>query len=189
MLAADSFRAVAARCGERQGETAGDPVGHGRARDQVRAGAGAARSDAIAGWRPAFVMNGAASIHDFEIGIAGPTSEDVEAVLPDGRFGAAEETGREMNAGDLGGRPRRDRHGRGAGPAVWRCWPRSRALRCSLSSGVSEARSRDGARGDRDGHAAHASGSRRRGDRSGHASRFPAVLRRWCAGWMTEAFM
>src|SRR5579862_9382843 len=44
-----------------------------------------------------FVMNGAASIHDFEIAIAGQTSEDVEAVLPDGRFGAAEETGREMN--------------------------------------------------------------------------------------------
>jgi len=49
------------------------------------------------GWVTAFVMNGAASIHDFEIGIAGQTSEDVEAVLPDGRFGASEETGREMN--------------------------------------------------------------------------------------------
>jgi hypothetical protein len=49
------------------------------------------------GWITAFVMNGAASIHDFEIGLAGQTSEDVEAVLPDGRFGAAEETGREMN--------------------------------------------------------------------------------------------
>lgn len=49
------------------------------------------------GYVSAFVMNGAASIHDFEIGIAGQTSEDVEAVLPDGRFGAAEETGREMN--------------------------------------------------------------------------------------------
>lgn len=49
------------------------------------------------GFITGFVMNGAASIHDFEIGIAGHTSEDVEAVLPDGRFGAAEETGREMN--------------------------------------------------------------------------------------------
>ena len=42
-------------------------------------------------------MNGSASIHDFEIALAGHTSEDVEAVLPDGRFGAAEETGREWN--------------------------------------------------------------------------------------------
>ena len=50
------------------------------------------------GYATAFAMNGAAAIHDFEIALAGHTSEDVEAVLPDGRFGAAEETGREMNA-------------------------------------------------------------------------------------------
>jgi hypothetical protein len=49
------------------------------------------------GWITGLVMNGAASIHDFEMAIAGQTSEDVESVLPDGRFGAAEETGREMN--------------------------------------------------------------------------------------------
>src|ERR1700759_2301514 len=46
----------------------------------------------------AFELSGASAIHDFEIAIAGQTSEDVEAVLPDGRFGAAEETGREMNS-------------------------------------------------------------------------------------------
>lgn len=49
------------------------------------------------GFVQAFVMNGSTAIHDFEIAIAGCTSEDVEAVLPDGRFGSAEETGREMN--------------------------------------------------------------------------------------------
>jgi hypothetical protein len=49
------------------------------------------------GYVTALALNGAASIHDFELGIAGATSEDVEAVLPDGSFGAAEETGREMN--------------------------------------------------------------------------------------------
>ena len=44
-------------------------------------------------------MNGSAAIHDFEIALAGQNAvEDVEAVLPDGRFGAAEETGREWNA-------------------------------------------------------------------------------------------
>src|SRR5260370_9882880 len=48
------------------------------------------------GYVTAFVMNGAASIHDFEMAIAGSTSEDVETVLPDGRFGSAEGTGREM---------------------------------------------------------------------------------------------
>jgi hypothetical protein len=49
------------------------------------------------GFATAFASNGSASIHDFEIAIAGCTSEDVEAVLPDGRFGTAEETGRGMN--------------------------------------------------------------------------------------------
>lgn len=49
------------------------------------------------GYATTFALNGSASIHDFEIALAGHTSEDVEAVLPDGRFGAAEETGREMN--------------------------------------------------------------------------------------------
>ena len=49
------------------------------------------------GYVTGFALNGSAAIHDFEIALAGHTSEDVEAVLPDGRFGAAEETGREMN--------------------------------------------------------------------------------------------
>jgi hypothetical protein len=49
------------------------------------------------GYATAFAMNGAASIHDFEIALAGWTSEDVESVLPDGRFGSAGETGQEMN--------------------------------------------------------------------------------------------
>ena len=49
------------------------------------------------GYATGFALNGSASIHDFEIALAGHTSEDVEAALPDGRFGSAEETGREMN--------------------------------------------------------------------------------------------
>jgi hypothetical protein len=68
------------------------------------------------GWVTGFVMNGAASIHDFEIAIAGQTSEDVEAVLPDGRFGAAEETGREMNEAIVEG----FRDGIGIGEALGR---------------------------------------------------------------------
>lgn len=55
------------------------------------------------GYAGAFAMNGATAIHDFEIAIAGHTSEDVEAVLPDGSFGAAEETGRGINVALEGG--------------------------------------------------------------------------------------
>ena len=68
------------------------------------------------GFATAFAMNGAAAIHDFEIALAGHTSEDVEAVLPDGSFGAAEETGREMNHAIAEG----DRDGLGIGEALGR---------------------------------------------------------------------
>ena len=68
------------------------------------------------GYATVFALNGAAAIHDFEIALAGHTSEDVEAVLPDGRFGAAEETGREMNRAIAEG----DREGLGMGEALGR---------------------------------------------------------------------
>lgn len=45
----------------------------------------------------AISMNGAASIHDFEIGLIGETSEDVDASLKEGSFGMAEEVARAMN--------------------------------------------------------------------------------------------
>ena len=43
-------------------------------------------------------MNGAGIIHDAEIAMAGHTSEDVAAEIGPGRFGAAEETGKFLNA-------------------------------------------------------------------------------------------
>jgi len=49
------------------------------------------------GFVSGMAMNGAALIHDFEIALAGNTSEDVEAGLGEGRFGMAEETGQYIN--------------------------------------------------------------------------------------------
>src|SRR2546428_6466978 len=49
------------------------------------------------GFISAIAMNGAALIHDFEIALAGNTSEDVEAGLGAGQFGMAEETGQYLN--------------------------------------------------------------------------------------------
>ena len=46
----------------------------------------------------AVALNGAGSIHDFEIALIGATSEDVGAVLHAGNFGMAEETGAQINA-------------------------------------------------------------------------------------------
>jgi hypothetical protein len=49
------------------------------------------------GYVSGIAMNGAALIHDFEIALAGNTSEDVEAALGKGEFGMAEETGWGLN--------------------------------------------------------------------------------------------
>jgi hypothetical protein len=49
------------------------------------------------GFISGIAMNGAALVHDFEIALAGNTSEDVEAALGQGQFGMAEETGRYLN--------------------------------------------------------------------------------------------
>jgi hypothetical protein len=49
------------------------------------------------GYVSALAVNGAGVIHDFEIALAGATSEDVDEALGPGRFGMAEETGRILN--------------------------------------------------------------------------------------------
>jgi len=49
------------------------------------------------GFVSAFATNGAGIIHDFEVALAGSTSEDVDAALGPGRFGMADETGRLLN--------------------------------------------------------------------------------------------
>jgi hypothetical protein len=50
------------------------------------------------GFVSAIALNGAGVIHDFELALSGATSEDVDEALGPGRFGMAEETGRELNA-------------------------------------------------------------------------------------------
>ena len=49
------------------------------------------------GFVSGLAMNGAALIHDFEIALAGQTSEDVDAALGEGKFGMAQETGQGIN--------------------------------------------------------------------------------------------
>ena len=115
ILAGDSFRAVV------------DALAAARARNRaivwgmgghvIKCGLAPVLIDLMRrGYATAFALNGSAAIHDFEIALAGRTSEDVEAVLPDGRFGAAEETGREMNRAIAEG----DRASIGIGEALGR---------------------------------------------------------------------
>ena len=49
------------------------------------------------GFVSALATNGAGLIHDFEVALAGATSEDVSGVLGVGQFGMADETGRLLN--------------------------------------------------------------------------------------------
>src|SRR5262249_9632503 len=115
LLAADSFRAVIdaiATARRKQRAILWGMGGH-----VIKCGLAPVLLDLMRrGFATAFALNGAASIHDLEIALAGHTSEDVEAVLPDGRFGAAEETGREMNVAIEEG----DRDGLGMGEALGR---------------------------------------------------------------------
>lgn len=64
----------------------------------------------------ALATNGAAVIHDFEVALAGATSEDVDQSLGPGRFGMADETGRLLNAAIVEG----VQNGLGLGQSVGR---------------------------------------------------------------------
>ena len=61
-------------------------------------------------------LNGAGSIHDFEMAFIGETSEDVAQTLRDGSFGMVEETGRILNQAMAEGCS----ENRGAGESVGR---------------------------------------------------------------------
>lgn len=115
LLAADGFRAVIEAM--ENARAAGKPILWGMGGHAIKCGLAPVLADLMRrGFATAFAMNGSAAIHDFEIAIAGATSEDVEAVLPDGRFGVAEETGRDMNAAIVAG----DRDSLGMGEALGR---------------------------------------------------------------------
>jgi hypothetical protein len=115
ILAADAFRFVVEAI--TKARAAGKPIVWGMGGHVIKCGLAPVLSDLMErGYATAFAMNGSAAIHDFEIALAGHTSEDVEAVLPDGSFGAAEETGREMNLAIQAG----DSDGMGIGEALGR---------------------------------------------------------------------
>jgi hypothetical protein len=81
------------------------------------------------GFVSGIAMNGAALIHDFEIALAGNTSEDVAAGLGEGQFGMAEETGKYLN--EIAKLSHRIRIGYGEGAGQF------------LSSGIIEAKHGD----------------------------------------------
>jgi len=116
ILAGDSFRGIVAALA--QARQSGRAILWALGGHVIKCGLAPVLIDLMRrGYVTAFVLNGSAAIHDFEIALAGHTSEDVEAVLPDGRFGSAEETGRLMNQAIVAG----DQAGNGIGEALGLC--------------------------------------------------------------------
>lgn len=115
ILAGESFRSVVAAL--EQAREKGKPIIWGLGGHVIKVGLGPILIDLMQrGYLTALALNGAAMIHDFEIALAGATSEDVPAVLGKGRFGMAEETGRHINESIVAG----DKEGLGIGEAVGR---------------------------------------------------------------------
>ncbi len=133
ILAGESFRAVVEALGKAR--AADKAVIWGMGGHVIKCGLAPVLIDLMARrYATAFAMNGSAAIHDFEIALAGHTSEDVEAVLPDGSFGTAEETGREMNQAIICGA----RDGIGAGEALGRVLVKAPYARQSLLAAAYE---------------------------------------------------
>ena len=113
ILAGADFKAVVRALGEARRAGAGILWGLGA--HVIKTGLGPVLADLMTrGFVSAVATNGAGVIHDFEIALAGRTSEDVDAALGPGRFGMAAETGRELNRAIADGVAR----GLGLGQAV-----------------------------------------------------------------------
>lgn len=96
LLAADSLRAVAAAI--IAARAAGRAIIWGIGGHVVKTGLAPILIDLMRrGYVTAVATNGSGIIHDFEIALAGWTSEDVDTALGSGDFGMAEETGFLLN--------------------------------------------------------------------------------------------
>ena len=96
VLAAADFKAVVRAIADAKRADAGVVWGLGA--HVIKTGLGPVLIDLMErGFVSAIATNGATIIHDFEVALAGATSEDVDEALGPGRFGMADETGRLLN--------------------------------------------------------------------------------------------
>lgn len=113
LLAGTDFRSVVRAIVEARRDGSGVVWGLGA--HVIKTGLGPVLVDLMErGFVSALATNGAVVIHDFEIALAGSTSEDVDESLGPGRFGMADETGRLLNAAIVDG----VKAGQGIGQAV-----------------------------------------------------------------------
>jgi hypothetical protein len=115
ILAVKSLKAVAGRM--RHAAAAGKPIIWGIGGHVIKTGLTPVLVDLIKrGFITAIAANGSVLVHDVEIALVGSTSEDVDATLGKGAFGAAQETGQLLNQAAQQGA----RDGIGLGEAVGR---------------------------------------------------------------------
>jgi hypothetical protein len=113
LLAASDFRAVVAAM--RTAQASERAIIWGLGAHVIKTGIGPVLIDLMERrFISAIATNGAGLIHDFEVALAGTTSEDVDATLGRGQFGMAEETGRHLNDAITQGA----REGRGLGESA-----------------------------------------------------------------------
>ncbi|MBN2371683.1 MAG: hypothetical protein JXO72_14465 [Vicinamibacteria bacterium] len=95
-LAADALRALVADI--LRARSRGKPILWGLGAHVIKVGLTPILIDLMErGLVTGLAMNGACIVHDFELAVAGKTSEDVAASLGGGAFGMARETGEEIN--------------------------------------------------------------------------------------------
>jgi hypothetical protein len=103
ILAVESMRELAARM--RRARELGRPIIWGIGGHVIKTGLAPVIIDLMdRGLVTAIAVNGSVLVHDTEIALVGSTSEDVDATLGSGDFGAAGETGDMLNAAALSGR-------------------------------------------------------------------------------------
>jgi hypothetical protein len=115
ILAGQTLRDLAGEV--RRGRDRGKPVLWGLGAHVMKVGLSPLVIDLMErGFVTGLALNGAGLVHDFELAVAGQTSEDVDAGLGSGAFGMARETGEEINRAIVEG----DRLGLGLGASVGR---------------------------------------------------------------------
>lgn len=115
ILAVDSMREIAARI--RRARQLNKPIVWGIGGHVVKTGVAPILIDLMRqGFVSAIAANGSVLVHDTEIALVGFTSEDVDATLGAGDFGAAKETGEILNRAAING----SRDGIGLGEAMGR---------------------------------------------------------------------
>jgi hypothetical protein len=128
ILAVQSLREIAARM--RRARESGKPIIWGIGGHVVKTGLAPLIIELMRrGFVSAVAANGSVLVHDAEVALVGSTSEDVDATLGAGAFGAADETGRLLN--DAAREAARD--GLGLGEALGRSLVASNPKHAGLS--------------------------------------------------------